>query len=187
VILIRRVRRTSHVSIRAPDRLGIGRMQKTSRVGTIGGQQGARQTIKAQQPRRTQSEGAETARADPTPDGPVGGHGEPNRPLAQPIQLPSLIETRPRGTDFGSKDFVRRAIRRRQLKQMVPLADTTIYEMEQRGEFPRRFYLTPRCVAWDAGEIESWLAERRRSSSAYPSKQVHSPDVRKRTSRPVRG
>src|SRR5258708_37694229 len=40
----------------------------------------------------------------------------------------------------------KRTIRRRELRQIVPLADTTIYEMEQRGEFPRRFYLTSRCV-----------------------------------------
>ncbi|MBV8403438.1 MAG: AlpA family phage regulatory protein [Gammaproteobacteria bacterium] len=41
---------------------------------------------------------------------------------------------------------IRRTIRRHQLREMVPLADTTIYEMEQRGEFPRRFALSPRCV-----------------------------------------
>ena len=43
----------------------------------------------------------------------------------------------------------RRTIRRQELRQMVPLAETTIYEMERRGEFPRRFNLTPRCVVWD--------------------------------------
>ena len=31
---------------------------------------------------------------------------------------------------------IRRTIRRHQLREMVPLADSTIYEMEQRGEFP---------------------------------------------------
>jgi hypothetical protein len=31
-------------------------------------------------------------------------------------------------------------IRRNQLRLLVPLADSTIYEMEQRGEFPRRFW-----------------------------------------------
>ena len=41
---------------------------------------------------------------------------------------------------------IRRTIRRHQLREMVPLADSTIYEMEQRGEFPRRFALSPRCV-----------------------------------------
>jgi len=40
----------------------------------------------------------------------------------------------------------RRTIRRHELHQIVPLAETTIYELEQRGEFPRRFRLTARCV-----------------------------------------
>lgn len=44
-------------------------------------------------------------------------------------------------------------IRRRELRQIVPLAETTIYEMERRGEFPRRFNLTPRCVVWDLEEV----------------------------------
>ncbi|WP_444805269.1 helix-turn-helix transcriptional regulator [Sphingopyxis sp.] len=41
-----------------------------------------------------------------------------------------------------------RMIRRHELKLIVPLADSTIFEMERRGEFPRRFNLTPRCVVW---------------------------------------
>lgn len=52
----------------------------------------------------------------------------------------------------------RKTIRRNQLREMVPLADSTIYEMEQRGEFPRRFALSPR---WDLGEVEAWLESRR--------------------------
>jgi hypothetical protein len=32
---------------------------------------------------------------------------------------------------------VPRMVRRTQLREMVPLSDTTIYEMEQRGEFLR--------------------------------------------------
>jgi prophage regulatory protein len=80
-------------------------------------------------------------------------------------------------------DDLPRTIRRRELKQIVPLADTTIYEMEQRGEFPRRFALSPRCVVWDLAEVEAWLASRR-------GKQVtptHHPNVRLRKIRPVRG
>jgi hypothetical protein len=38
----------------------------------------------------------------------------------------------------GSSPSLKRTIRRQELRQMVPLADSTIYEMEQRG-FPRRF------------------------------------------------
>lgn len=45
-----------------------------------------------------------------------------------------------------SQDRLRRTIRRHELRQLVPLADTTIYDMEQRGDFPRRFALTSRCV-----------------------------------------
>lgn len=59
----------------------------------------------------------------------------------------------------------RRTIRRHELHQIVPLAETTIYEMEQRGQFPRRFRLTSR--------------------SAKPD-QPTGPDVRLRQYRPVR-
>jgi len=60
---------------------------------------------------------------------------------------------------------LRRTIRRHQLHEMVPLADSTIYEMEQRGEFPRRFALSPRCVVWDLREVEAWLLLRRSNPS----------------------
>jgi hypothetical protein len=51
-----------------------------------------------------------------------------------------------------------------------PFADTTIYDMEQRGEF-QRFYLTSRCVVWDLAEVEAWLEERRRASRAKAVKR----------------
>lgn len=56
---------------------------------------------------------------------------------------------------------LRRTTRRKQLREMVPLADSTIYEMEQRGEFPCRFALTPRCVVWNLAKVEAWLEGRR--------------------------
>jgi prophage regulatory protein len=74
------------------------------------------------------------------------------------------------------------AVRRPQLRQIVPLADTTIYEMEQRGEFPKRFYLTPRCPVWDLGEVNAWLAARRRETDGLTPPH---PDVRRRKVRPV--
>ena len=78
---------------------------------------------------------------------------------------------------------IRRTIRRHQLREMVPLADTTIYEMECRGEFPRRFALSPRCVVWDLAEVEAWLAARR----AAPIPRAQHPDVKRRLTRPVKG
>lgn len=80
----------------------------------------------------------------------------------------------------------KRTIRRTELRQLVPLADTTIYDMERRGEFPRRFNLTPRCVVWDLAEVEAWLAARRQASDADALKRVPSPDVRQRKRRPVK-
>jgi prophage regulatory protein len=76
----------------------------------------------------------------------------------------------------------RRTVRRQELKQIVPLAATTIYEMERRGEFPRRFNLTPRCVVWDLAEVEAWIEARKQA----PRSGVSKPDVHLRKIRPVR-
>jgi prophage regulatory protein len=81
---------------------------------------------------------------------------------------------------------INRTIRRHQLREMVPLADTTIYDMEQRGEFPLRFYLTSRCVVWDLSEVEAWLEERRRASRAKAVKRAPIPDVQLRKTRPIK-
>ena len=82
-------------------------------------------------------------------------------------------------------DRLPRTLRRDQLRQLVPLADTTIYEMEQRGDFPRRFALTSRCVVWDLAEVEAWLAARK----ATPVPRAQHPDVhsrpRHRSGRPI--
>jgi len=82
----------------------------------------------------------------------------------------------------SAQTTIRRTIRRRQLRELVPLADSTIYEMEQRGEFPRRFALTARCVVWDLAEVEAWLLARRTT----PIKRAQAPDVRQRRTRPVK-
>ncbi|HCL4085463.1 AlpA family phage regulatory protein [Pseudomonas lactis] len=76
----------------------------------------------------------------------------------------------------------RRTIRRQELRQIIPLSETTIYEMERRGEFPRRFNLTPRCVVWDLAEVEAWIEERKQA----PRTNISRPDVRLRKTRPVR-
>ena len=81
---------------------------------------------------------------------------------------------------------VTRTIRRHELREIVPLADTTIYDMEQRGEFPQRFYLTSRCVVWDLAEVEAWLEERRRASRAKAVKRAPVPDVQLRKTRPIK-
>jgi prophage regulatory protein len=76
-----------------------------------------------------------------------------------------------------------RTTRRQQLKEIVPLADSTIFAMEQHGEFPRRFALSPCCAVWDLSEVEEWLASRR----AHPIERGQQIDVRTRRTRPVKG
>lgn len=79
-----------------------------------------------------------------------------------------------------------RTIRRHELRLIVSLADSTIYEMERRGEFPRRFNLTPRCVVWDLEEVEAWLEQRRQAYLAGRAKVAPGPDVRQRKTSPVK-
>ncbi|GIK48883.1 MAG: hypothetical protein BroJett013_15800 [Alphaproteobacteria bacterium] len=81
---------------------------------------------------------------------------------------------------------LRQAITRPQLREIVPLGDTTIWEMEQRNEFPRRFFLTSRCVAWDFQEVQDWLAARMQASEEGRVKRAPAPDVGRRRTRPVR-
>ncbi|TAN71796.1 MAG: AlpA family phage regulatory protein [Gallionella sp.] len=52
-------------------------------------------------------------------------------------------------------------INRKQLLKIVPLSERTILDMEKRGEFPRRFAITARLVAWDLREVEQWIEERK--------------------------
>lgn len=87
-------------------------------------------------------------------------------------------------TDGGAA--IHRTIRKPELRRIIPLADTTIYEMEQRGEFPRRFNLTPRCVVWSLAEVEAWIGERRIASDANVLRRAPGPDVHLRKNRPVR-
>jgi prophage regulatory protein len=87
----------------------------------------------------------------------------------------------------------RRTIRRQELRQIVPLAETTIYEMERRGEFPRRFNLTPRCVVWDLGEVQAWVEEKTKTSQRHlqagcpPTKNSPCPGWFKRGVKPDNG
>ncbi|WP_350260150.1 helix-turn-helix transcriptional regulator [Stenotrophomonas riyadhensis] len=107
----------------------------------------------------------------------------PGIDAGQSLPLPSTkaYEALPQFPKRSALPF-RRTIRRQELRQIVPLAETTIYEMERRGEFPRRFNLTPRCVVWDLAEVEAWIEQRKQT----PRNGVSKPDVHLRKTRPVR-
>ncbi len=65
-------------------------------------------------------------------------------------------------------------ISRKQLLSIVPLSDRTIYNMEKRGDFPKRIALTSRNVAWDLGEVKAWIEGRKASGgqAARPGQTV---------------
>ena len=52
---------------------------------------------------------------------------------------------------------------RKRLLEIIPLSTRTIYNLEQRGEFPCRIALTCRNVAWDLSEVEEWIEARKSS------------------------
>jgi prophage regulatory protein len=120
------------------------------------------------------------------------GSGCPDRRTSQSGSPPDFISSLKganaelQGQTLRARFHLNRVIRRRELRQLVPLSDTTIYEMEQRGEFPRRFYLTPRCAAWDLGAVEGWIEDRRRACETHLFRRTPPPDVRRRKNRPVR-
>jgi prophage regulatory protein len=47
-----------------------------------------------------------------------------------------------------------------ELKQLVPLSDTTIWRLERDKLFPARIVLSRKRVAWKRAEVEAWLAKR---------------------------
>ncbi len=116
-----------------------------------------------------------------TPLPKMRGAHESTSPGAAPLPGLAAYGDLPQFPKSGVLPF-RRTIRRQELRQIVPLAETTIYEMERRGEFPRRFNLTPRCVVWDLAEVEAWIEARKQSPRSSGSK----PDVHLRKTRPVR-
>ena len=44
--------------------------------------------------------------------------------------------------------------------KVTGLSKATIYRLLERGEFPPRVQLSPRCVGWRAADVDAWLEER---------------------------
>ena len=84
------------------------------------------------------------------------------RDLNPPPKAPAPVTSTDPERITPADIFRRRTVRRPELRKLVPLSDTTIYELEQKGEFPQRFYLTPRCVVWPLAEVLEWIDAQRR-------------------------
>ncbi|QXQ08266.1 AlpA family phage regulatory protein [Sphingosinicellaceae bacterium] len=50
--------------------------------------------------------------------------------------------------------------RMKQLVAVLNLSASRIYEMVQKGEFPRPFKLSTRASAWPAAQVRAWLDAR---------------------------
>ena len=77
----------------------------------------------------------------------------------------------------------RRFVRKSELRRIVPLGDSTIYELEKNNDFPRRILLTPRVCVWDLAEVEAWVDQRRKDTETGRIKPAEAPSWRKRRSR----
>ena len=138
---------------------------------------------------------AKQERMDPRLDGEIDDDRAADRDAAEVLRE-AVRETEPLGAFDGrairelyktapaDPKGLRRTIRRSELRQIVPLADSTIYELERRGEFPQRFFLTARCVVWDLREVLAWLQSRRQAGH-NGVKKAPMPDVRQRACRPT--
>ena len=151
---------------------------------------------------RMESMGTGVRPAPPSSSGVKNAQERPERgaDIRKPLTARDAAASGDSGRDFDERAFLelartvpanrtslRRNIRRTELRQLVPLADTTIYEMERRGEFPHRFWLTERCVVWDLAEVEAWIEARRKVGVTGSMTKMAKPDVRQRRSRPVGG
>lgn len=53
-----------------------------------------------------------------------------------------------------------RYIRRREVESLTGLSRTTIYDMMNRGDFPRPVKLTGKAVGWPESIVVEWLESR---------------------------
>jgi len=61
----------------------------------------------------------------------------------------------------NSMEMQKTLINRERLLAMIPLSERTIFNMEKRGQFPRRIQISPGRVGWDADEVAAWINARK--------------------------
>lgn len=78
------------------------------------------------------------------------------------------------GRDTFLMETIMQLINKKTLLGMIPLSEKAIYNMEKRGDFPKRIALTTRNVAWDLAEVTAWIEGRKSSGdqAARPGQTV---------------
>ena len=54
-----------------------------------------------------------------------------------------------------------RMLRRKEVREVTGLSDTTIWRLEKAGKFPRRIQLTENTVGWDEHGVRGWRESRK--------------------------
>jgi len=76
-----------------------------------------------------------------------------------------MVETNPMVETMQSL-AAERHLRRPAVETVTGLSRSSIYEMMDRGEFPRPIRIGKRAVAWPQSAIKAWLADRPTSQGA---------------------
>jgi predicted DNA-binding transcriptional regulator AlpA len=64
------------------------------------------------------------------------------------------------------KQVVQQVFMKAALREIgIPFSNPTLLRKEKRGEFPSRFYLSPKVPVWNAAEVSQWIVDRQAASS----------------------
>lgn len=64
------------------------------------------------------------------------------------------------GQDASAKRAALKLLRFPTVRERTGLSRSTIWRLEQRGEFPRHHRIAPNVVAWIEEEVSAWILER---------------------------
>jgi prophage regulatory protein len=64
--------------------------------------------------------------------------------------------------DQGQQTGPIRLLTKKQLRELVPLAYSSIWELMRRGEFPKALRIGRQRVAWREDEVREWIESRPR-------------------------
>ena len=62
-----------------------------------------------------------------------------------------------------------RFLRLAEVRNLTGLSATTLWRLEQTGDFPKRCRLGPNCVGWRLTELSDWIDTRPRSAPEKPN------------------
>jgi len=66
-----------------------------------------------------------------------------------------------------------RLLTKKQLRKLIPLAYSTLWELMRRGEFPKALRLGRQRVAWREDEVREWIESRPRQELKAKEDENH--------------